>query len=435
MKLDKGRIGARRAGCKARRVAWGFGWALLLCGVLGCHDAGKRSVERADDAREAGARRVRALWGGGETVQAAGKKQRVVLEVSQLWARVYVDGSMVGLSSYLPSGRSGIAFRYSSGKATVRVEKKGFVPLSRRISLGQVPAPFVLRRAPSSAKGPASSGELARLRDALKRAPQRWKLHKRYHQALLRAGQEARALGHLRRWRAWSPRSVYLLKEQYRLTKKRDPAKAALLLSEWTEFASTSSKRWLSYAAFLRGEQKHAASCLAYAQAIQLNPTATSLFREMMSVRRKHPTSAEAIERCILQGVSQMPVERRLTILMMWKQDKTDIDLWVTEPGGEEVGYSHKRSRAGGVLYYDVTKGFGPEIFVNAEKHGRYRLRVNYYAGKAPKVKVRLLVLRDAGTDRETRKEFHVTLTRKDRGANKKRHVAWINIPKEEKTR
>jgi len=65
-----------------------------------------------------------------------------------------------------------------------------------------------------------------------------------------------------------------------------------------------------------------------------------------------------------------------------WDTDLTDVDLHVKEPTGEEVCYSHNRSRTtGAAVSRDFTQGFGPEVYTlpRAPK-GNYQVETNYYA-------------------------------------------------------
>lgn len=70
-----------------------------------------------------------------------------------------------------------------------------------------------------------------------------------------------------------------------------------------------------------------------------------------------------------------------LQVDLMWDTNFTDVDLHVTEPQGETVMYSHRKSRQGGMLHDDVIDGYGPEIYTIREPAaGEYRIAVDYYA-------------------------------------------------------
>jgi len=68
-------------------------------------------------------------------------------------------------------------------------------------------------------------------------------------------------------------------------------------------------------------------------------------------------------------------------IWLGWDTDKTDIDLHVKEPTGEEVFYSHNRSATtGAAVSRDFTQGYGPEVYTLAHAPaGKYSVRTNYY--------------------------------------------------------
>ena len=73
-------------------------------------------------------------------------------------------------------------------------------------------------------------------------------------------------------------------------------------------------------------------------------------------------------------------VQNDIKIYLTWDVDRSDIDLWVTNPAGQKVFYSRKKGKYGGQLYDDVTSGYGPEFFVaKAAKKGTYQVAVNYY--------------------------------------------------------
>ena len=386
----------------------------------------------------------------GKRLKKAGVKSFVY--VSELWARIYVDDNLVGLSAYLPSGKVGYSFWNTKSTVKIRIEKKGFVTQQRQLTLkkGKVHFFFKLQKkaAAVSTKTEDLPKALQTLQASVTKDPGNWKLHKQFHQALkklVNKGSKSKrerfrglALAHLKKWRKWSPRSQYLLKEQYHLMVKKDAKKARQLLSEWTEHSPTNRNTWQSYGRFLESVGLYGKSCDAYNHVIHLDPSATTLFQGMMGFRRKREVQPHLVEDCIVKGVRKMPIERKLTILMMWDQDGTDIDMWVTEPKRSVVSYKKRQSVNGGVLYYDVTKGFGPEIYVNAQKKGRYRLSAVYFAGGAPKVKVRFIVMLGAGTEAEQLKEYTLTLHKRDqqRKAKQKlphgamgRHVAWIDVP------
>jgi Flp pilus assembly protein TadD len=77
-------------------------------------------------------------------------------------------------------------------------------------------------------------------------------------------------------------------------------------------------------------------------------------------------------------------MENDLKVYLSWDSDGSDVDLWVTSPTGEKVFYNHAKGTDGGRLYYDVTRGYGPESYaLGSAKPGTYRVEVNYYAGSS----------------------------------------------------
>ncbi len=76
------------------------------------------------------------------------------------------------------------------------------------------------------------------------------------------------------------------------------------------------------------------------------------------------------------------------TVLMCeltWNRDRTDVDLWVTDPEGVTTGFRDRQPRAGRLLDVDNTRGYGPETYtMSADVPGAYQVRVNYYSGRDP---------------------------------------------------
>ncbi|MEO8700045.1 MAG: DUF2135 domain-containing protein [Kofleriaceae bacterium] len=104
-----------------------------------------------------------------------------------------------------------------------------------------------------------------------------------------------------------------------------------------------------------------------------------------------------------------------VVVSITWNTDNTDVDLHVTEPGGEECFFSHRRTKSGGQLTQDVTQGYGPEMYVlpHAPK-GEYEIRAHYYASDrnrtSARTKVYVSIIQDWGTPQERATEQVVTL-------------------------
>lgn len=118
-----------------------------------------------------------------------------------------------------------------------------------------------------------------------------------------------------------------------------------------------------------------------------------------------------------------------LIVAISWNTDRTDIDLHIIEPSGEECYYSHNKTRSGGFITRDVTQGFGPEMYVNKKApQGKYDVLVNYYASDQNKLglktKVMVRTIRNWGTDKEVETTKTVSLN----DQKQKQRIAKIRI-------
>lgn len=69
-----------------------------------------------------------------------------------------------------------------------------------------------------------------------------------------------------------------------------------------------------------------------------------------------------------------------LIVVMMWNTDRTDIDLHVVEPNGEDCHYGHSTTSSGGHITSDVTQGFGPEMYTMVDApSGMYKISLHYF--------------------------------------------------------
>ncbi|MCK5833696.1 hypothetical protein KAH81_08505 [bacterium] len=81
-----------------------------------------------------------------------------------------------------------------------------------------------------------------------------------------------------------------------------------------------------------------------------------------------------------IEVIAQIP-DQMLKVRLTWNTGGTDVDLWVTDPNGEEVGYSNPRSSIGGWLDHDDVNGYGPETFtLFTGPDGNYTIKVHYYS-------------------------------------------------------
>ena len=120
-------------------------------------------------------------------------------------------------------------------------------------------------------------------------------------------------------------------------------------------------------------------------------------------------TSKNAVDDKIRALGIQGGVENDIKVYLTWDTDKSDIDLWVTNPAGRKIWFQQKQGAAGEALYDDVTTGYGPESFTAEHAtRGTYVVQVDYYGtNRASFVEARgeVVVILNEGTARE---EKHV---------------------------
>jgi uncharacterized protein YfaP (DUF2135 family) len=113
-------------------------------------------------------------------------------------------------------------------------------------------------------------------------------------------------------------------------------------------------------------------------------PQASGQFHEMVVLRPGANHMAVQIgEFYVTRLVKATFKPARILATLVWDTDRTDVDLYVTEPNGQSVYYSQKKHA--GTLDVDRTSGFGPEnysISARSAKPGTYRIRVHYYSGR-----------------------------------------------------
>ncbi len=131
--------------------------------------------------------------------------------------------------------------------------------------------------------------------------------------------------------------------------------------------------------------------------------------------------------------VEKLPVNQAdLVVTLMWNTDRTDVDLHVLEPSGEECFFQHRQTRSGGEITRDVTEGYGPEMYVirNAP-HGKYVVKANYYGSDANRTQVRTKVYVTLFEDFGGRKERAIRKTVLLSRGQELREVAEVFVEKE----
>lgn len=78
-------------------------------------------------------------------------------------------------------------------------------------------------------------------------------------------------------------------------------------------------------------------------------------------------------------------IHPKLSVVLSWDTDQTDLDLHVVSPDGKHCWYGDRVIDNGGALDIDVTTGYGPEIYsTTTPVKGTYLVYVNYY-GSGPR--------------------------------------------------
>ncbi|MCC6811026.1 MAG: tetratricopeptide repeat protein [Deltaproteobacteria bacterium] len=73
-----------------------------------------------------------------------------------------------------------------------------------------------------------------------------------------------------------------------------------------------------------------------------------------------------------------------LRFVLNWETDANDVDFHIYDGQGGHASYSNMQLPSGGVLYGDVTTGYGPECFTiradRGHRAGPYKLQAHYYS-------------------------------------------------------
>lgn len=90
---------------------------------------------------------------------------------------------------------------------------------------------------------------------------------------------------------------------------------------------------------------------------------------------------------------SYAPPPGSTLVMITWNTDQTDIDLHVTEPGGEICKFDNPTTKSGGTITRDATEGYGPEMYLAPKlKAGRYEVFAHYFANHANRLGTRTRV-------------------------------------------
>ncbi len=127
---------------------------------------------------------------------------------------------------------------------------------------------------------------------------------------------------------------------------------------------------------------------------------ALSELNRMISLYKEHLDISHIDEKFIKE------IQTDIRVLIDWNHNDTDIDLWVIDPNEEKCYYSHRRTKIGGLMSNDMTRGFGPEQFILRKAiKGKYLLKVKYYSNSQQKISgptfLKITVFKNYGKENE----------------------------------
>ena len=96
----------------------------------------------------------------------------------------------------------------------------------------------------------------------------------------------------------------------------------------------------------------------------------------------------EIVQRLKAAGAKFATKKGSIAISLMWDHSsqavRNDLDLWVTTPSGEQIGYSHKRGACGGELDVDRMQGADQPVenivWTGQAPVGKYSVQVHNYS-------------------------------------------------------
>ena len=75
------------------------------------------------------------------------------------------------------------------------------------------------------------------------------------------------------------------------------------------------------------------------------------------------------------------PATSSTRAVLSWETDANDVDLHIIDSAGEHAWYSSRELAGGGRLLADITRGYGPEVFiVGAADPGPLKIAAHYYS-------------------------------------------------------
>lgn len=104
-----------------------------------------------------------------------------------------------------------------------------------------------------------------------------------------------------------------------------------------------------------------------------------------------------------------------LIVILGWNTDHSDVDLHVYEPSGELCFYGNEKTKSGGYITHDITRGYGPKIYTMQQATGgTYEIEVKYFAQNrnkaSTKSQVSMTIIENLGLPNQRISKSLVTL-------------------------
>lgn len=108
---------------------------------------------------------------------------------------------------------------------------------------------------------------------------------------------------------------------------------------------------------------------------------------ELNAIVNAHPEMKFDLSNIDKRLLKKEPVDVR--IVLTWANDNSDVDLHVIDPEKEECYYGRKITQSLGKLSNDITRGYGPEEFMQRRgMRGKYRIKAKLYSNRSQGVMV-----------------------------------------------
>jgi hypothetical protein len=123
----------------------------------------------------------------------------------------------------------------------------------------------------------------------------------------------------------------------------------------------------------------------------------------------RYPEIEKIVARELLHATVPELVRCDLRVVLTWDANDCDVDLWVTEPSGEKVFFSHRVSASGAHMSCDFTQGYGPEeLVLEHAPAGEYLVQAHFYGDRRvvsrTETTIRATIFTDYGRPEEERR-------------------------------